>query len=91
MPVASSVRYRVSAWSTWIRVEPVTPLLSAVTVYTPGVWGAVKRPLALTAPSGEDQVISPGSSSMGYQPVSMEETVHWVVAPGRRVRLLGVT
>ena len=46
-------------------VEPVTPLLSAVTVYTPGVWGAVKRPLALTAPSGEDQVISPGSSSMG--------------------------
>ena len=51
----------------------------------------MKRPLALTAPSGEDQVISPGSSSMGYQPVSMAVTVHWVVAPGRRVRLLGVT
>ena len=74
-----------------MRVEPLTPPLSAETVYTPGVWGAVKTPLALTAPSGEDQVRSPGRSSMGYQPVSTAEAVHWVAAPGMRVRLLGVT
>ena len=79
----------MSAWSTWIRVEPVTPLLSAVTVYTPGVWGGGEEAAGAHCPFREDQVISPGSSSMGYQPVSMAETVHWVVAPGRRVRLLG--
>ena len=60
-------------------------------MYTPGVLGAVKRPLALTAFSWEDQVMSPGRVSMGYQPVSTAETVHWVDAPGRSVRLLGVT
>ena len=57
----------------------------------PVLAGAVKRPLSLTVLSWADQVISPGRAFMGYQPLSMTVATHWVVAPGRRVRLEGVT